>query len=152
MDTCFAADRTLGRLTKWLRLLGFDTVYQAACPDEQFLRSLESERILLTRIRKMTRLTADRKTVFVNSNLLWEQLEQVCREFKITAKNVQPFSRCLRCNRLIVKIEKQAVSGRVPDYIFENHDNFHRCPQCGRVYWAGSHTRQSLKKIQQYLV
>jgi uncharacterized protein with PIN domain len=48
-------------------------------------------------------------------------------------------------------VEKASILGQVPDYIFETHDRFHKCPECDRIYWRGSHTRRSLEKIQQLL-
>ena len=147
----FAAEKTLGRLTKWLRLLGFDTLYEFELSDKKFIENLENDRILLTRTRRIQKLFASRKLIFVESNHLTQQLEQVFRELDITAAQTRPFSRCLRCNTSIVIVAKDSVWGRVPDYIFETHDRFQKCSECDRIYWPGSHTRRSLEKIRQVL-
>ncbi len=151
MTPCFAADRTLGRLAKWLRLMGFDTLFESEPADEKLMDTLEKDRILLTRTQRIRRQYAGRKMIFVNSNHLKQQLTQVVRELGITAEQTRPFSRCLQCNVPIVSVDKAALSGQVPDYIYETHDHFNQCPKCGRIFWPGSHTRRSLEKIRHLL-
>jgi uncharacterized protein with PIN domain len=147
----FAAEKTLGRLTKWLRLLGFDTLYEFELSGKKFIEILKNDRILLTRTRRIQKQFASRKLIFVESDHLAQQLKQVFRELDIKAAQTRPFSRCLQCNASIVIVEKAYVWGRVPDYIFETHDRFQKCPECDRIYWPGSHTRRSLEKIRQLL-
>ncbi|MGD8342957.1 MAG: Mut7-C RNAse domain-containing protein [Desulfobacterales bacterium] len=149
MTPCFAAERTLGRLTKWLRLLGFDTLYESDLADKKFIDTLENDRILLTRTRRIRIQFASRRMIFVESDHLEQQLEQIFRELGLKADQTKPFSRCLQCNVRIVAVSKDRLRGRIPDYIFETHDYFHRCPQCNRVFWPGSHTRRSLAKFRQ---
>ncbi len=151
MIPCFAAEKTLGRLTKWLRLLGFDTRYEPEFAGKKFIETLEKDRILLTRTRRIQNQFASRRLIFVESDHLAQQLNQIFRELKLKASQTRPFSRCLQCNAPIVMVEKSSVLGQVPDYIFEIHDCFQKCPECDRIYWRGSHTRRSLEKIQQLL-
>ena len=143
-NLCFAAEKTLGRLAKWLRLLGFDTLITA----ERFLDTMENDRIFLTRTQRLKKPLALRKFIFIESDHLEQQLNQVVRELDLKAADTRPISRCLQCNALIVAAEKNSVRGRVPDYIFETHDRFQRCPKCSRIYWPGSHTRRGLEKIR----
>jgi uncharacterized protein with PIN domain len=147
----FAAEKTLGRLTKWLRLLGFDTRYEFELSGKKFIETLENDRILLTRTRRIQKQFASRKLIFVESGHLVQQLKQIFDELDIQAAQTRPFSRCLQCNALIEMVEKAVIWGRVPDYIFETHDRFQKCPECDRIYWPGSHTRRSLEKIRQLL-
>ena len=147
----FAAEKTLGRLTKWLRLLGFDTLYEFESSGKKFIETLENDRILLTRTRRIQKQFASRKLIFVESDHLAQQLKQIFRELDIKAAQTRPFSRCLQCNTSIVFVEKTTIWGRVPDYIFDTHDRFQKCPECDRIYWRGSHTRRSLEKIRQLL-
>jgi uncharacterized protein with PIN domain len=151
MIPCFAAEKTLGRLTKWLRLLGFDTRYETDLTGKMVIETLEKDRVLLTRTRRVQNLFASRRLVFIESDHVMEQLSQVFRELELKASQTRPFSRCLQCNAPIVIEEKAAVQGRVPDYIFEIHDRFQKCPECDRIYWPGSHTRRSLEKISRLL-
>jgi uncharacterized protein with PIN domain len=151
MTPRFAAEKTLGRLTKWLRLLGFDTRYESELTGKKFIDTLEKDRILLTRTRRIQNRFASRKLIFVESDHLAQQLKQIFRELGLKAAQTRPFSRCLQCNVPIVAVEKASIRGRVPDYIFEIHDCFQKCPECDRIYWPGSHTRRSLEKIRQQL-
>ncbi len=151
MDPCFAAEKTLGRLTKWLRLLGFDTLFESELSGKTFIDTLEKDRILLTRTRRLREQFATRKLIFVESDHLEQQLIQIFRELSLTAEQTRPFTRCLNCNVPIVAIDKNTLWGRVPDFIFETHDHFNQCPECDRIFWPGSHTRRSLEKFRQLL-
>ncbi len=141
----FFAESTLGKLAKWLRLLGFDTVYERRPPAGS---NRDPGRIRLTRTRRMLKSDAPDRFIFIASDGYLEQVRQVIRELGLTPEDIDPFSRCIRCNEPIQPIEKPSVFGQVPDYIWETQDTFHRCPQCNRVYWPGSHTRQSLARIR----
>ena len=147
----FAADKTLGKLTKWLRLLGFDTRYASELSSKKIMGTLENDRILLTRTRGVQRQFACRRLIFIDSDHLAQQLNQIFRELRLKASQTRPFSRCLRCNAPIEVVEKAAILGQVPDYIFETHDRFQKCPECDRIYWPGSHTRRSLENIRKML-
>jgi uncharacterized protein with PIN domain len=148
MDISFTADRTLGKLAKWLRILGFDTHFESGALNRSLFEKLESERILLTRIGKYRKMADEHRIVFVNSNYPVDQLKQVINDVGITNQDLRPFSRCAPCNLPIVDIQKDSVVGRVPDYIWETHDAFSRCPQCERIYWSGSHTKRSMERIE----
>jgi len=149
MNPCFAAEKTLGKLAKWLRLLGFDTLYDPEITPERLFEIMENDRIVLTRTQRTKKQLASRKLIIIESDHLEKQLNQVLQELDLKFADTRPFSRCLQCNVLIVAAEKDSVWGRVPDYIFETHDHFQQCPVCGRIYWPGSHTQRSLEKIRQ---
>lgn len=148
MKPCFAVEKTLGKLAKWLRLLGFDTLYEPEIAAGPFIEILENERILLTRTQRIKKKWGSRKHIFIESDHLEQQLDQVARELGLKTADTRPFSRCLQCNVLIVAAEKDSVRGRVPDYIFETQDFFQKCPKCGRIYWPGTHIQRSLEKIR----
>jgi len=148
---CFAAEKTLGKLSKWLRLLGFDTLYEAELSGKEFVASLEKDRILLTRTRRIQKQFASRLLIFIESDHLEHQLSQIFRELGLKPEQTRPFSRCLQCNVPIEAVDKNSLWGRVPDYIFQTQDHFQKCPECDRIYWPGSHTRRSIEKIRQLL-
>ncbi|MFQ5772449.1 MAG: Mut7-C RNAse domain-containing protein [bacterium] len=148
MSISFAAEKTLGKLAKWLRLLGFDTLYEPDISSGKFINNLEQERILLTRTQRVRDQHAARKFIFIESDHLFEQLRQVIRQLDLDPADTKPFSRCLQCNIPIVAVEKDTLGGSVPDYIWQTHDHFQMCQKCGKIYWSGTHTVKSLEKIQ----
>ncbi|MFC1856648.1 Mut7-C RNAse domain-containing protein [Thermodesulfobacteriota bacterium] len=143
----FAAEKTLGKLTKWLRLLGFDTVYEQDTSYEMFREALKSGYIFLTRTTRFRDAHLLPKVIFINSDLYADQLKEVILALGISRSDLALFSRCLSCNLPIKKVDKNAMYGKVPDYIWETHDSFQICTRCGRVYWPGSHTEQSQERI-----
>ena len=149
MTFLFAAEKTLGKLAKWLRLLGFDTVFETGIFRDNFVEDLEPERILLTRTNWIRRYYSDHNPIFVESNDPWCQLKQVIRELGIKQNDTRPFSRCLLCNDEIIAIEKELIFGKIPDYIWETNSVFQTCPACNRIYWPGSHTQRSMERIEE---
>jgi len=147
MALYFAADRTLGKLAKWLRILGFDTTFEIEVRAELFYEYLEKDRIVLTRTGAIKNQFRTHRLVFIISNYLDVQLKQVIAEIGICAADTRPFSRCLHCNIPIVDADLDDVCGLIPDYIYETHKEFHKCPQCNRFFWAGSHIKRCLERI-----
>lgn len=144
-DIWFVAENTLGKLAKWLRMLGFDTVYEREPLAE---KRPGAGRIRLTRTRRVAMLHAPGRVIFITSDRVLDQIRQVVTALGLTQADIDPFSRCIRCNASIESIDKSSVFGQVPDYIWETQDTFRRCPRCTRVYWPGSHTTQSLARIR----
>ena len=147
MIICFAADRTLGKLVKWLRILGFDANFAVNIPADRFDAHLEKNRIVLTRTRAIKKQIRTHRLVFIASNHLDMQLRQVITEIGISPSDTRPFSRCIHCNDPIVHVALEDVYGLIPDYIYETHNEFHKCLQCNRIFWPGSHIRRSLERI-----
>ncbi|MBF0551291.1 MAG: Mut7-C RNAse domain-containing protein [Deltaproteobacteria bacterium] len=135
----FLAERMLGRLAKWLRILGYDTVLEGRPDMEANLEELEKEdepRVILTRRRKKP---GPSQAYLLHSDDPMEQLKEVVVTFRLTVDEAGIFSRCSVCNRALVAVSRAEVVGQVPDYVLAGHGTFHRCPRCGRVYWPGSH-------------
>ncbi len=135
----FIADSMLGKLAKWLRIVGYDTLYFRDAPDSRLVALARREgRILLTRD---TRLLLRRRLcpiLFVQHDRVWDQLKQVATELGLTMGE-RLGSRCLRCNRSLEPLEKAQAAGRVPEYVFRHHDSFFHCEKCGRIFWGGTH-------------
>lgn len=131
------ADCMLGRLAKWLRLLGYDTAYENDATDHELARRARAEgRILLTRDQQLSNRRG-LETLFIRSQQLEEQVKEVRDAI---GPPVDPsLSRCTVCNAVLEDVNAAAVADRVPPYVLETHTEFRRCPGCGRVYWAGSH-------------
>ncbi|RKY59240.1 MAG: hypothetical protein DRP94_04105 [Candidatus Latescibacterota bacterium] len=146
----FVADDMLGRLAKWLRLLGYDVIYPAPARDAQLLRLAQAEdRVLLTRDRGLAERCSGRK-VLVESGDPWEQLSQVVRELDLDVEKGF-LTRCALCNEPIESLPKEEVRDLVPPYVFGTHERFARCPKCGRVYWEGSHVERMRRKLKEAL-
>ena len=148
MAICFAADRTLGKLVKWLRILGFDTNFEINVPANQFDAHLDKNRIVLTRTRAIKKQIRTHRLIFITSNHLDMQIRQVIAEIGICPADIRPFSRCIHCNIPIVDVTPEDVYNLIPDYIYEIHHDFHKCLQCNRIFWPGSHTKRSLERIE----
>ena len=142
MNYRFLADRTLGKLAKWLRILGFDTIFEPDVRPKSDFNRLLQERVLLTRIVKNAGRSDVKRVVFIDVNDVYGQLQQVVDELAITRQDIRIFSICTTCNSALYEIDKQSLFGLVPDYIWETHHQFHRCRQCERIYWAGSHAER----------
>lgn len=127
-EICFSAERTLGKLAKWLRILGFNTIYEPEVTKSRFIDSWKNGWILLTRTRRIYQnWHQSYQLIFIKSNDPFEQLKEVIKRLKLNLSDIRPFSRCIRCNRLISELDKDSIRGKVPDYIWETHDIFQIC-------------------------
>jgi hypothetical protein len=143
----FATDATLGKLGRYLRAAGFDTRCEHQSRQHDFMGSVATGRVILTRTKSVERRFQDRRLVFIRENDPLLQLVQVVRALELKPEEGRPFSRCMSCNRLIEPVARQAVMGRVPAYVWHQHTRFHTCSQCGRIYWPGSHHDRMTKQI-----
>jgi uncharacterized protein with PIN domain len=136
----FVADVMLGRLARWLRLLGLDCAYDPEIADEDLARLGVSEgRIVLTRDRRFPEEWWIRDVHLVREEEVRSQLVEVIRRFDL-GPSLRVLTRCAECNRLLKRTARSDVEGRVRERILASHGDFRECPGCGRVYWEGSHT------------
>jgi uncharacterized protein with PIN domain len=150
-DTRFVADTMLGKLTKWLRVMGIDVTYDPATTDAQLLRCAErGGRILLTRDRRLMLRRGSARRLYIESDYYHEQVRQVVRAFKL-ADGIQAFTRCLRCNAPLCAIAKALVTERVPPYVSATQLTFKYCVPCDRVYWGGTHRDNMFRQLQAML-
>ena len=144
----FVLDTHLGKLARYLRMLGFDTLYDNQYSDPQLadIACSGERRILLTRdvgLLKHKRITHG---YFVRETAPRRQIREILDRFDLKG-SINPFSRCVNCNGGIEKLEKHAVKGRVPPAIYERQDDFVSCRNCRQVYWKGSHYDRMLRFI-----
>lgn len=150
-ETRFVLDVHLGRLAVYLRMLGFDTLYRNDYPDEELARISSSQgRILLTRDRGLLKRSMVTHGYWIRSTSPQQQLVEVLRRFDLLA-SLKPFSRCLHCNGLLEGVDKEAISDQLPPKTGQYYDEFHRCRDCGRIYWPGSHFQRMQQFIQSIL-
>jgi hypothetical protein len=147
----FAADRMLGKLAKWLRILGYDTLYSRTLSNDRFLALADEGRILLSRNTRLVGKMAPDGLIFVEANDPKMQLQGVISFLGLKPDPDKFFSRCTVCNGLLEPVEPEDVVGKVPDHIWTGHDRFSECTTCGRVYWPGSHLTRSRREIRRLL-
>ena len=142
----FVADDHLGRLARFLRLIGVDTRYDPSLDDPELVQmSVTEERIVLTRDVGLLKRAAVTHGYFVRSIEPREQVVEVVRRFRLTDR-LTPFSRCMVCNGMLAPISREDVADRVPPRTRQHVDVYRACSSCDRLYWRGSHHRE-LEKI-----
>ena len=138
----FLADAMLERLARWLRVLGFDTASGSAATDAELVRRAKEEhRALLTRDRRLAQQWSVPDSLLVVRDEPIEQLREVISHFRLTVPR-QLFTRCLLCNTRLRPVSAEEVRSRLPPAAREGPQTLRCCPNCGRVYWEGSHTRR----------
>ena len=152
MEERFVADRNLGKLAKWLRILGYDTLYDRGAADRDFLRKAgEDGRIALTRKRDLARFAQPGSLVVVKADRVEAQIGEVLKELKSEPDPSRRLTRCLRCNALLEKVPKASVEGLVPAYVYRTCSRFCSCLRCGKIFWPGTHTRHVEERLKAQL-
>ena len=146
----FIADSMLGRLAKWLRIIGFDTVYFQEISDRELVSvALKEDRFILTRDTLLVKMRNAKDFLLVEGDHFRDQLCFVVKRLKLDT-NAEILTRCIWCNSLLKDVNKNDIKLRVPDYVFETQDVFKICQTCKRIYWGGTHRdriKQELKTI-----
>jgi uncharacterized protein len=147
----FVCDAMVGTLARWLRAIGYDTIYLKDTSDRDVVaHALKDNRTILTRDHHFERMKSVRYLVMIQSTKLADQFQQVVETLHLdTKKNL--FTRCMECNHLLIKVERESVNDLVPPYVFKTSTEFSQCTNCGRIYWAGTHLSQIRDKIQKML-
>jgi uncharacterized protein len=147
-DTRFVVDVNLGRLARLLRLLGFDVWWSNNANDQTLADiSLGEQRILLTRDRALLKRRAITHGLFVHSQRPEEQALEVIRRLDLRQR-LAPLSRCVRCNGELAAVAKADVAENLEPLTLQYYEEFSRCPDCGRIYWAGSHHAKLLSLVE----
>ncbi len=138
----FLADCNVGRLARWLRALGYDASYHAQIGDSELVREAAAEnRVLLTRDRDLTRRrviqTGVVRAILIRDDHVIDQLRQVFAELGLELKAA--LTRCIECNSELESRLPAVVAARVPPYVRQTQSRYSECPECGRIYWAGTH-------------
>lgn len=148
----FILTKELGKLAKWLRILGFDTLYfNQDNPGSLIVQALRDERIILTRNQHLP-CARGVTIIHIAAETLKAQIPQIVKTLNIKLDSQRMFTRCILCNETLVSVEKQKVKDKVPEYVFNTQSDFVRCPQCERIYWQGTHwgnVLDTLKEIGQ---
>ena len=138
----FVVDGMLGKLARWLRILGYDVKYYRSIDDDSLIEIAEKEnRILLTRDNALYRKSIAKSvhSIFLEDDSRVKNLAKISKNLGIKLKVDTAVSRCPKCNSRIKPVAKNAVRGKVPEKTFRRVEEFWICPNCGQVYWRGSH-------------
>jgi uncharacterized protein len=144
----FVIDSMLGKLAKWLRIMGFDARCEQLKDQEQIDAFRRQGTFLITRNRKWS---GQSRVFCLTANDPTEQLREVVLQAPIAPQEIRLLQRCIRCNDKLRGIAREDALGRVPDYVFETQTSFHQCPDCQRVYWPGTHPKRVVQRLQRQL-
>ncbi len=143
----FICDSSLGRLAKWLRIMGFDTLYIKNMREDIIDAECSAGRIILTRSRK---LSSQKRFFLIKSDHIAEQIKEVDDKFSLKSQ-IRPFSLCFICNEPLVTVGNTKAAGHVPEYVLSTTVSFRNCPNCNRFYWNGSHSKCVMETIHNIL-
>lgn len=149
----FIVDFMCGRLARWLRILGFDAeFFNDTSRSKILIESLKNQRIILTRDTHLSKKKAY-KIILITSDKIRQQVKQVIKELNLKLNPKDFFSICSICNKKVQKVNnKNEVEGLVPKYVYENINDFYKCPKCERIYWQGSHYYLFLKEVEKNIL
>lgn len=147
-DIAFAVDGMLGRLAKYLRALGYDTLYDSTLGISVFGVAAAEGRVLVT-LRTTLPETAAGSVVQIDPGSIQQQVAAVFRQLDVKPSRSRILTICLECNQRTDEVPLQTVVDRVPATIRETISSFRLCPRCGRVYWWGSHADRIVERLEE---
>jgi len=146
-NTSFILDSHLGKLAKYLRMLGFDTLYRNDYEDREIIDiALSEKRIILTRDKSLLKAKTINRGYYVRSTEKHEQLKEVVHKFDLY-NQFRSFTRCMTCNAELVRKKKEDIVHKIDPDIARIFDEFYYCPDCDKVFWKGSHFERMEKLI-----
>lgn len=145
-ERIFLADAALGRLARYLRMLGYDAAYLKDRDSAAALReTLKSGRTLLTRRRELA-AREDIEAFYVEDDDVTAQLAATARRFDLTF-TAEAMARCIECNEPLEQVAKADVWNELPPHVRKTQEIFARCPSCGRIYWPGTHYARAVARL-----
>jgi uncharacterized protein with PIN domain len=143
----FAADKMLGRLVRWLRIIGQDVTYGPHLSGYGLIRAARREgRLVLTRDRTIARKNPP-DYLLIESDQFRDQLKQVIGLYGLDPLK-DAFTRCVECNTVLQPISKRSVEEKVPSYVFATQERFSFCQKCRRVYWPATHQQKMVEELK----
>lgn len=135
----FVLDVHLGKLARYLRMLGIDVLYENSYSKDDLVNiSLEKRRAILTRDRNLLKRNEITHAYWIRSEDPLEQAKEVVERFHLQ-NELKEFSRCMECNGVLESVDKEEIIEEIPPKVQAYQTEFYRCPQCRRLYWKGSH-------------
>jgi hypothetical protein len=151
----FIVDCNVGKLAKWLRLMGYDSRFFEGSDDSQLVAIAQAEgRVILSRdtqIMKRRVITSGKlKAVLIRNDDPELQIHQVIDALSLDSR-FRPFTICLECNQVLVERSKDEVKDLVPPYVFQTQNQYMECPGCHRIYWRGTHWQAMTKTLKKFM-
>ena len=152
MEIKFIVDHNVGKLAKWLRIIGYNALLFTEEDDGKMVKTaLAQNRVILTRDTQIMRrrvVTSGRlKAILIENSDPKAQLRQIVDALNLDYQ-FRPFSLCLECNQRLVARNKDEVRDSVPPYVFEIRSQFMECPCCHRIYWQGTHWAEMSRELE----
>ena len=149
--TRFILDVHLGKLAKYLRLLGFDTLYRNDYDDPEIIKiALAEHRIILTRDIGILKVKVVTHGYFIRSQKPRLQLTEVLKHFDLQGE-IKPFSRCVKCNGRLSQVDKKSILNQLEPLTKKYYTTFFRCTVCHQIFWEGSHFARVKKFVDSYM-
>jgi len=144
----FISDVHLGRLTRYLRMMGLDVLYKNDFEDDVIVKiSLKEKRTILTKDRGILKRNDVTHGYWVRSIRVEEQVKEVIKRFNLQ-KEIKEFSRCIECNELLKSTKQERIINQLPPKVVKTQNEFYECPSCEKIYWKGTHYQRMLSFIQ----
>jgi len=146
----FILDVHLGKLARYMRMLGFDTFYENDMNDESIVKlSLKEKRTILTRDVGLLKRKTITHGYYIRNTKTDQQLEEVVNRFQLE-KLINEFTRCIDCNGILTSISKEKVIDKLPSKIKIHYTKFFICTECSKIYWHGSHVEGMSKVVNKF--
>ncbi len=155
MEIKFIVDHNVGKLAKWLRIMGYDALLFTEEDDGKMVKTaLVQNRVILTKDTQIMRrrvVTSGRiRAILIENSDPRAQLRQIVDALDLDYQ-FRPFSICLECNQGLVERNKDEVRDSVPPYVFEIRSQFMECPSCHRIYWQGTHWAAMSRELESFM-
>jgi uncharacterized protein with PIN domain len=152
MEPRFIVDINAGKLARWLRIIGYDTLLFTNEDDGKMIKIAAKEnRIILTRdsqIMKRRLITSGKlKAILIEGDESKTQLQQIASALKLDYQ-FRPFTICLECNHSLIARNKEEVSKQVPPHVLKTQNHYMECPSCHRIFWRGTHWQAMMKELE----
>jgi uncharacterized protein with PIN domain len=153
MDIAFIVDSNAGKLARWLRMMGYDTLFFNDIEDGHLVdMAMKQGRVVVTKdtqiAKRRVAANGDLRVILTRDDDPRKQLLQVMKELNLDCRERQ-FTRCLECNRRLVPKSREEVKDLVPPYVFGTQNQYMQCPSCSRVYWQGTHWQRMKRALEE---
>jgi uncharacterized protein with PIN domain len=152
VEVKFIVDSNVGKLARWLRMMGYDALFYQDIDDDKMVKiALSQDRVVLTRdtqiMKRKVVVNGRVKAVLITDDNPRVQLRYLVKQLGLNYE-MKPFSLCLECNANLLKRAKDEVRDRVPPYVSKTQDVYMECPMCHRIYWQGTHWEAMCRELE----